>query len=108
MKPAVLRSGAVSTSHSEATQAGLEILMAGGNAVDAAAAVQGTLGVVEPLASGFGGGAFWLIYWHADQRVYALDSREVAPAAATSDMFLDDVGQPIDENRRAASGLAVP
>lgn len=105
--PVLACGGAVASSHHVATEAGLQVLRRGGNAVDAAAAVHSTLGVVEPLASGFGGGAFWLIYWHQHDRTYALDAREVAPAAATADMFLDPTGAPGDDNERAASGLAV-
>jgi gamma-glutamyltranspeptidase/glutathione hydrolase len=90
-----------------ATEAGAEVLRSGGNAVDAAATVQCALGVVEPPASGLGGGAFWLIYAAEAERVYALDARETAPAAATPDIFLGSDGLPIDDNDRAASGLAV-
>jgi gamma-glutamyltranspeptidase/glutathione hydrolase len=103
----VLREWAVSSSHTVATEAGAEVLRSGGNAVDAAAAVQCTLGVVEPLASGLGGGAFWLIYAAQAQRVYALDARETAPAAATPDIFFGSDGRPLDDNERAASGTAV-
>jgi gamma-glutamyltranspeptidase/glutathione hydrolase len=105
--PSLLREWAVSASHAVATEAGAEVLRAGGNAVDAAAAVQSTLGVVEPLASGLGGGAFWLVYAARAQRVYALDARETAPAAATPDIVLGPHGQPLDENERAAGGCAV-
>jgi gamma-glutamyltranspeptidase / glutathione hydrolase len=105
--PSLLREWAVSSSHAVATEAGAAVLRSGGNAVDAAAAVQSTLGVVEPLASGLGGGAFWLIYAAQTQRVYALDARETAPAAATPDIFLGPDGHPLDENKRAAGGSAV-
>ncbi|HEX3247223.1 MAG TPA: gamma-glutamyltransferase [Chloroflexota bacterium] len=105
--PSELREWAVSSSHAVATEAGAAVLRAGGNAVDAAAAVQSTLGVVEPLASGLGGGAFWLIFAANEMRTYALDARETAPAAATPDIFLGRDGEPLDENERAASGLAV-
>ena len=105
--PSELREWAVSSSHAVATEAGAAVLRAGGNAVDAAAAVQSTLGVVEPLASGLGGGAFWVIFAANEMRTYALDARETAPAAATPDIFLGRDGEPLDENERAASGLAV-
>lgn len=97
----------VVASHPVAAEAGAAVLRQGGNAVDAAVTVQCTLGVVEPLASGFGGGAFWLIFWATDGSLVALDSRETAPAGATADMFLGDGVRPMDENDRAASGLAV-
>jgi gamma-glutamyltranspeptidase / glutathione hydrolase len=103
----ILREWAVSSSHATATESGAAVLRTGGNAVDAAAAVQCMLGVVEPLASGLGGGAFWLIFAAESNRVFALDARETAPAAATPDIFLGPDGQPLDSNERAASGLAV-
>jgi len=85
----------IATAHPLATEAGHEILAAGGNAFDAAVAISAALGVVEPFASGLGGGAFWLLHL-ADQRTDVfIDAREVAPAAATADMFLDDNGEPI-------------
>ena len=70
-----------------ATRAGLDALKAGGNAVDAAVATAITLGVVDGHNSGLGGGCFLLIRL-ADGRVFAIDGRETAPAAATRDMFL--------------------
>jgi gamma-glutamyltranspeptidase/glutathione hydrolase len=75
-----------------ATQAGYQVLKAGGSAVDAAIAVQMVLNLVEPQSSGMGGGLFLL---HADgQRVSAIDGRETAPAAATPDLFLQN-GKPM-------------
>ncbi len=70
-----------------ATRAGLDAFKAGGNAVDAAVATALTLGVVDGHNSGLGGGCFLLIRL-ADGRVFAIDGRETAPAAATRDMFL--------------------
>ena len=88
------RTHMVSSANPHATEAGLEILRAGGSAVDAAIAVQLVLGLVEPQSSGIGGGAF-LMHW--DQRLKRLrsyDGRETAPAAVTPDLFMAPNGQP--------------
>ena len=78
-----------------ATQAGLDALKAGGNAIDAAAAVALTLGVVDGHNSGIGGGCFFLARL-SDGTYIALDGRETAPAKATRDMYLKD-GKPVEE-----------
>jgi len=75
--------GAVATSQPLAAQAGLRILMQGGNAADAAVATAAALNVVEPMSTGMGGDAFALIYWAKDRRVYALNASGRAPYAAT-------------------------
>ena len=71
-----------------ASEAGQQILRAGGSAVDAAIAMQLVLGLVEPQSSGIGGGAFLLHYDAAAQQVLSYDGRETAPASANSDLFL--------------------
>ena len=72
----------VAAAHPLATQAGYEVLRAGGSAVDAAVAVQMVLNVVEPQSSGIGGGAF-MMYWDATSgRLISFDGREKAPDAA--------------------------
>lgn len=79
-----------------AARAGLEILNAGGSAVDAAIATELVLGLVEPQSSGIGGGAFMMHYDPAARkgtRVTAFDGREMAPAASTPDMFKDVIEQ---------------
>jgi gamma-glutamyltranspeptidase / glutathione hydrolase len=81
------RRGMVSSVHPVATEAGLRVLKEGGNAIDAAVAVGLTLGVVDSYNSGIGGGCFILIR-RADGALAAIDGREIAPAAATSDMFM--------------------
>jgi gamma-glutamyltranspeptidase/glutathione hydrolase len=81
------RHGIVSSGNSLATEAGLQVLRNGGNAIDAAVAVGFTLGVVDPKNSGLGGGCFMLIRL-ANGGIVAVDGRETAPAAATADMFL--------------------
>lgn len=92
----VYRNGTVVTAHPEASGVGLQILKAGGNAVDAAVAVQFALAVVYPNAGNIGGGGF-MVYRSAGGDFAALDFREAAPAAATRDMFLDETGNPIAE-----------
>src|ERR1017187_3912406 len=81
------RHGMVASVHPVATEAGLRVLKGGGNAVDAAVAVALTLGVVDSDNSGIGGGCFILIH-RADGSLAAIDGREMAPAAATPDMFV--------------------
>ena len=75
----------VVTANPLATQAGCDVLAAGGTAVDAAVAVQAVLGLVEPQSSGLGGGAFMLHYNASTKVVQSYDGRETAPAAATED-----------------------
>ncbi len=86
---------AVVSAHPLATAAGESILEKGGNAFDAAIAVSAALAVVEPYASGLGGGGFWLLHHAETDRSVMIDSRETAPSEASSDMFLDEAGQPV-------------
>ncbi|MET0656577.1 MAG: gamma-glutamyltransferase, partial [Steroidobacteraceae bacterium] len=92
LKPA---HAAIASAHPLATEAGLEILRQGGNAFDAAVAVSAALAVVEPSSSGLGGGGFWLLHQAAQNADVMIDGREVAPLAATRDMFLDAAGNPV-------------
>ncbi len=85
----------IATAHPLATRAGEEILAAGGNAFDAAVAVSAALAVVEPFASGLGGGGFWLLHEAKSGRQTFVDAREVAPREATRDMYLDPAGKPV-------------
>lgn len=103
--PAKPPKAAIASAHQLATQAGLEILKQGGNAFDAAVAVSAALGVVEPSSSGMGGGAFWLLHRASDGFETMVDAREVAPRAATRDMFLDEKGNVV-QGRSTASALA--
>ena len=84
----------ITAANPHAAEAGLEILRAGGSAVDAAISAQMVLGLVEPQSSGIGGGAFLIHYRATDRLVEAYDGRETAPAAATGDMFLGADGEP--------------
>ena len=70
----------VTTSHSLATQTGKNILLDGGNAIDAAVAVQLVLNVVEPQSSGIGGGGFLLYYNKKNEELIFFDGREIAPS----------------------------
>jgi gamma-glutamyltranspeptidase/glutathione hydrolase len=100
---------AVASDHPLASQAGVAVLKAGGNAFDAACATALALGVLHPDASGIGGGGFALVYVAKDKKVYALDFRERAPAALTAARFFQ--GGKIDGKPVAAlskeGGLAV-
>ena len=86
---------AIATAHPLATEAGHEILAAGGNAFDAAVAITATLAVVEPTGSGLGGGGFWLLHRAKNGYQTMLDGRERAPLAAKRDMYLDAKGEVI-------------
>jgi gamma-glutamyltranspeptidase/glutathione hydrolase len=95
---------AVAAANPLATDAGHQVLRAGGSALDAAIAVQMVLGLVEPQSSGIGGGAFLL---HFDgQKITAHDGRETAPAGARDDMFMDQ-GKPLPFADAVQSGHSV-
>lgn len=106
---AVYERYAVAADHPLASEAGAEVMAAGGNAADAAVATMLALGVVSPASSGLGGGGFALYYRASDRSVHYLDFRERAPAAATAEMF---ARRPGDDDATAAArsrvgGLAV-
>jgi gamma-glutamyltranspeptidase / glutathione hydrolase len=82
---------AVVSTHPLATEAGAEVLAAGGNAFDAAVAVSAALAVVEPYASGLGGGGFWLLHRVRDGKQVFLDGRETAPLEAARDMYVQAI-----------------
>ena len=103
--------GAVASVDQRATQVGIDVLQAGGNAVDAAVATAAALGVTDPFSAGIGGGGFMVIYDPTREFVVTLDGRETAPAATTPDLFVDPdsaTGEtlPFFPNR-ITSGLAV-
>jgi gamma-glutamyltranspeptidase/glutathione hydrolase len=95
----------VAAAHPLATDAGYQVLKAGGSAIDAAIAVQMVLTLVEPQSSGIGGGAF--VLHHDGKKVEAYDGREVAPSAATDKLFLDAQGKPLPFMEAVLSGLSV-
>ena len=97
----------VVAAHPLATKAGHDTLLSGGNAVDAAIAIQLVLGLVEPQSSGIGGGAFMLHYNNATQAVASYDGRETAPMSATPTMFLDSSGKPRKFYDAVVGGLGV-
>jgi gamma-glutamyltranspeptidase / glutathione hydrolase len=98
--------GVVAVSQPAAAAAGARILAQGGNAIDAAAAVQFALNVVEPQSSGIGGGGFMLVHLAKTGETFFVDSRERAPARAHADMFAPD-GLPMTFPLASTSGLAV-
>ncbi|WP_313297108.1 gamma-glutamyltransferase [Diaphorobacter sp.] len=96
---------AVAAANPLATQAGYNVLKAGGSAIDAAIAVQMVLALVEPQSSGVGGGAFLL--HSAGDKVEAYDGREVAPAAATENLFIGKDGKPLPFIEGVVGGRSV-
>jgi len=96
---------AVAAANPLATDAGYQVLRAGGSAIDAAVAIQMVLTLVEPQSSGIGGGAF-IMHWDG-ARVSAYNGRETAPARAGEDLFLDREGNTIPFSEAVHSGLSV-
>jgi gamma-glutamyltranspeptidase/glutathione hydrolase len=105
-QPAPKQTAAIAAANPNAVEAGLEILRKGGDAVDAAVAMQAMLGLVEPQSSGVGGGSFMMYYDAATGVITALDGRERAPAGATPDMFLDEHGKPMSYIQAIRTGRA--
>lgn len=112
IKPAVDvegKGGMVTADNALASEIGVEILKKGGDSVDAAVAVSLALGVLQPFASGLGGGGFAIIWRQKEQSKYALDFREVAPLKATANMYVDAQNQVIPKaSTEGALAVAVP
>ena len=90
------KNGMVASEQGLATQVGLDILKQGGNAIDAAVAVGFALAVVLPNAGNIGGGGFMVLHDDKTGKDVAIDFREIAPAKASRDMYLDNQGNVID------------
>jgi gamma-glutamyltranspeptidase/glutathione hydrolase len=97
----------VVAAHPLAAEAGLKMLEKGGSAVDAAIATQLVLGLVEPHASGLGGGAFLLVHDAKAGRTLAYDGRETAPSAAHPQLFVGDDGKPMPFQAAVVGGRSV-
>jgi gamma-glutamyltranspeptidase/glutathione hydrolase len=93
LRPSAAQECGIASAHALATKAGCEILGTGGNAFDAAVAVAAALAVVEPFASGIGGGGFFLLHRAADKSDVFIDARETAPSRATREFFVDESGK---------------
>jgi gamma-glutamyltranspeptidase/glutathione hydrolase len=102
--PAGAPGAMVAAANPMAVEAGLKVLRAGGTAVDAAVAVQATLGLVEPQSSGLGGGAFLTYYDARTKQVTAYNGRETAPKAATPKLFYGEDGKPLNRTTAILSG----
>jgi gamma-glutamyltranspeptidase/glutathione hydrolase len=108
MRPEHAEHGMVVSVHELASQAGVEMLKAGGNAIDAAVATGFALAVVHPTAGNIGGGGFMLIRLN-DGETHFLDFREKAPGKATADMYLDEEGNVIPQlSRLGYKAVGVP
>lgn len=103
------KNGMVAAAKPEAAQVGVDILKKGGNAVDAAVAVGFALGVLEPNASGIGGGGFMLIRFAKTGEYKFIDYRETAPGKAAADMYMDENGKVVrQEALHGGKSVAVP
>ncbi len=100
------RGGAAATVDRLATQAAIDTLRRGGNAVDAAVTAAAVLGVTEPFSCGIGGGGFMLMYDARGRQVSTIDHRETAPAAMGPESFIEN-GKPLAFNDARYSGLSV-
>src|ERR1700734_944495 len=97
MHPEVAEHGMVVSVHELASHAGVEMMQAGGNAIDAAVATGFALAVVHPQAGNIGGGGF-MLFRTADGKSHFIDFREKAPAAATANMYLDAQGNVVKDS----------
>eukprot|EP01084_Bolivina_argentea_P280509 479728_1 len=105
--------GMVSSSHYLASEAGRKILRNGGNAADAAVAVQNVLSVVQPCCTGLGGGVFMMYYDSNTEKVYAIDGREEAPDAFNPYVFCSNItcyelNEAVDPNSECGACSTIP
>jgi gamma-glutamyltranspeptidase/glutathione hydrolase len=99
--------GAVASMDTGASQAGIDVLEHGGNAIDAAVATASALGVTIPFVAGPGGGGFMVIYLAKSHQVVTIDGRETCPGACTTTMFTDpQTGQPLNYTAASDQPLA--
>ena len=104
---AVGTGGAVASMDTDASQAGIDALKHGGNAIDAAVATASTLGVTIPFVAGPGGGGFMVIYLAKSHQIVTIDGRETCPGACTPAMFTDPkTGQPLGYDYASDQPLA--
>lgn len=109
VRDATGETGVVATAKPEASAAGIEIMKAGGNAIDAAVAAAFALGVAEPNASGIGGGGFMMIRFAETGEEVFLDFREVGPENSKDDMYAMEDGSVLgDKKRQSEMSVAVP
>ena len=99
--------GAVASVDAVASQVGIDVLEAGGNATDAAIATAAALGVTEPYSTGIGGGGFFVHRDASSGVLETIDGRETAPATYDETTFIDDQGRPLPFNDVVSSGLSV-
>jgi gamma-glutamyltranspeptidase/glutathione hydrolase len=99
--------GAVSSVDAVASQVGITVLKAGGNAADAAVATAAALGVTEPYSTGIGGGGFFVYYDASTGQVKTIDGRETAPSTFDENSFREADGTPMDFTKAVNSGLSV-
>jgi gamma-glutamyltranspeptidase / glutathione hydrolase len=103
---AVGRAGVAASVDQQGTKAAVDVLRRGGNAVDAAIAAAGVLGVVEPYSCGVGGGGFLSVYTARDGKVHTIDARETAPAGMDANAFVGLT--PFEQQRVSGMSVGVP
>lgn len=104
---AVGKTGMVASAHPIATDAGEQVLRAGGNAIDAAIAVQFGLNVGEPMMTGIGGSGFFMVYHNESKTTKIFDGHSQAPKAAYPEMFLDENKEVIPFRKRSTHATAI-
>ncbi|MFJ7745888.1 gamma-glutamyltransferase [Peribacillus sp. NPDC097295] len=104
---AIGKAGMVVTAHPVATQIGEQVLREGGNAVDAAVAIQFALNIVEPMMTGIGGSGFLMVYDAKSKKTEIFDGHVRAPKAAYPELFQDENGEVIPFKERSIKGTAV-